>query len=169
MRQRRSAGRAKAVTTSGYTLVEMVAVMTILSVVGLVSSYVIIESMKVYARTAPAMDASYQALLSVQRMKHDIRDMKDTDSITTFTATALTFDDSSDTTIAYSLSGGDLLRDGDLLAQGVTSLSFSYWKSDGTSASVADDLHLVEIDLTVESRAEPYRLQTAVFPRTLSP
>ena len=85
---------------------------------------------------------------------------------TTFTATALTFDDSSDNTIAYSLTSGDLLRNGDLLARNVTSLSLDYWKSDGTAASAASDLHLVEIDLTVQSGAEPYRLQTAVFPRT---
>ena len=158
-----------AVRTSGYTLMEMVVVMTIMSIVGMVSSYVIIESMKVYARTAPALEATYQARLSAERMKREIRDMKDTASITVFTATALTFDDSSSNMIAYSLSGGNLSRNGDLLAQGGTSLTFSYWKSDGTSASVAADLHLVEIDLTVQRGNEPYRLQAAVFPRVLSP
>ncbi len=99
----------------------------------------------------------------------EIRDMKDTGSITTFTPTALTFDDSSDNTIAYSLAGGDLLRNGDLMAESVASLSFSYWKSDGTTASAAADLHLVEIDLTVQVGVEPYRVQTATFPRVLSP
>ncbi len=156
-------------TTTGFTLVEMVAVMAILGIVGLASTHVTVEAMRIYARTAPALNASYQAFLSVQRMRHDIRDMKDTASITTFTATALTFDDSSDNTIAYSLASGDLLRNGDLLARNVTSLSLDYWKSDGTAASAASDLHLVEIDLTVQSGAEPYRLQAAVFPRALSP
>ncbi len=154
---------------NAYTLVEMVSVITILSIIGLVSSYVIIESMKVYARTAPAINATYQARLAAKRMTRDIRDMKDVGSITTFAPTALTFDDSSDNTIAYSLSGGDLLRNGDLLARGATSLSFSYWKSDGTTASAAADLHLVEIDLTVSVGLEPYRVQTAAFPRVLSP
>ena len=169
MRQRRDKGRATEATISGYTLVEVVAVITILSVVGLVTSYVILESMKVYARTAPAMDASYQAHLSVGRMKREIRDMQDTASITSFTATSLAFDDSSGNPIAYSLAGGDLLRNGDLLAQGLTTLSFTYWKSDGTVAAAPTDLHLVEIDLTVQTSGEPYRLQTAAFPRSLSP
>ena len=155
--------------TRGYTLVELVVVMTILSIVGMVSSYVIIESAKVYARTTPAMISSYQARLSVQRMQREIRDMKDTASITAFTATALTFDDSADNTIAYSLSAGDLSRNGDLLAQGVTSLTFTYWKSDGTTASASADLYLIEIDLTVETAGQPYRVQTAVFPRNLGP
>ena len=169
MTHRENKGWMTETTATGFTLVEVVTVIVILGIVGLASSYVTVESMKIYARAAPAMDASYQALLSVERMRREIRDMKDTASITTFTATALTFDDSSDNTIAYSLSGGDLLRNGALLARGVTSLSFGYWKSDGTNASVASDLHLVEIDLTVQSGAEPYRLQAAVFPRTLSP
>ena len=162
-RQRRQA------TGSGYTLMEMVTVMTILSVIGLVSSYAIIEGAKVYARTAPSMEASYQAHLAIERLRRDIYDMKDTASITTFTSTALTFDDTSDTTLAYSLSAGDLQRNGDLLAQGVTSLTFTYWKSDGTTASAAADLHLVEVDLTVQIGDEPYRVRTAAFPRVLSP
>ena len=83
------------------------------------------------------------------------------------TSTALTFDDAADNTIAFSLSGSDLLRNGDLLAQGLTSLTFTYWKSDGTAAAVAADLHLVEIDLTAQTGSEPYRLQAAVFPRIL--
>ena len=160
---------AKKGRADAYTLVEMVAVISILGIVGLVSSYVIIESMRIYARTAPAMDASYQVRLAVERMMREIRDMKDTASITTFGSSALTFDDSSDDTIAYSLSGSNLLRNGDLLAQGVTTLSFSYWKSDGTTASAAADLHLTEIDLTVQVGTEPYRVRTAVFPRVLSP
>ena len=153
--------------TPGYTLVEMVAVITILSIIGMVSSYVIFESMKVYARTVPAMDATYQASLAVERMKSEIRDMKDTASITTFTSTALTFRDSADQTIAYSLSGSNLLRNGDLLARGVTAFGFSYWKRDGTTASAAVDLHLLELDLTVQTGSQPYRVRTAVFPRNL--
>ena len=81
----------------------------------------------------------------------------------------MTFDDTSDTTLAYSLSSGNLSRNGDLLAQGVTSLTFTYWESDGTTASSASDLHLVEVDLTVTVGGEPYRVRTAAFPRVLSP
>jgi prepilin-type N-terminal cleavage/methylation domain-containing protein len=150
----------------GYTLVEMVAVMTILGIVGMVSSYVIFESMKVYARTVPALDASYQARLAVERMKSDFRDMK-AGSITTYTSTALTFQLSAGQTIAYSLSGSNLLRNGDLLAKGVSAFTFGYRKEDGTSATAAVDLHLLELDLTVQTAGQPYRVQTAVFPRNL--
>ncbi len=158
-----------AARVGGWTLVEMVTVMVIMSIIGLVVSYVIIESTKTYARTVPAMDASYKAELAANRMKREIRDMKATSTVSTMTSSALTFDDSSSTTIAYSLSGTDLTRNGDLLASGVSSLAFSYWQSDGTSASSASDLHLIELDMTVVTGSEPYRLQVAAFPRVLSP
>jgi hypothetical protein len=146
----------------------MVLVVTLLSVVGGVASYVIVEAMKVYARSVPAMDAAYQARTGLERMKREIRDLKDRPSIAAFSATGLTFDDSSDATIAYALSGSDLLRNGDLLARGVTALTFTYWKANGTAASAPEDLHLVEIDLTVASLGQSYRLETAIFPRVVA-
>jgi len=157
-----------AMPTRGYTLVEMVAVITILGIIGMVSSYVVFSSMEIYARTVPAMDATYQARLAVERMKNEIRDMK-AGSITTFTSTALTFQLSAGQTIAYSLSGSNLLRNGDLLARGVTAFGLAFWKANGTAASTAVDLHLVEIDLTVQTGDQPYRVRTAVFPRNLGP
>ena len=45
--------RNVATSKSGYTLLEMVLVTVVLGIVGLSSSYVVMESMKVYARTAP--------------------------------------------------------------------------------------------------------------------
>ena len=100
---------------------EMLTVILIMGIIGLTTSVVIMESMKVYARTVPGLDASYQARLATDRMKREIRDLDGTASITVFTATALTFDNTSGDTIAYDLTGSDLTRNGDLLAQGVTS------------------------------------------------
>ena len=150
----------------GYTLVEMVAVITILSILGMVSSYVILESMKVYARAMPAAQATYQARFAVERMKSDLRDLQ-AGSITTFTSTALAFQTTSGQTLSFSLSGSSLLRNGDCLAKGVTALVFRYWAQDGTVAAAAVNVNLIEIDLTVQVGNEPYRLQTAVFPRSL--
>lgn len=44
---------------SGYTLIEMVMAISIMGIIGLVSSYTIMESMKVYSRVVPQMDTSY--------------------------------------------------------------------------------------------------------------
>jgi prepilin-type N-terminal cleavage/methylation domain-containing protein len=150
---------------SGYTLVEMVLVVTILSIVGGVSSFVVLQAMKAYARHVPAMHNAYQARSSLERMRREIRALEDTSSITTMTATSLTFTGTGGTSIAYAYTGGNLDRNGDRLAKGLTAFSFTYWKSNGTTASAATDVHLIEIDLTVDSLGQTYRLQTAVFPR----
>lgn len=153
----------------GYTLMEMVSVITIMSIVGSLASFVVIQSMQVYAFAVPSMEASYQARLASRRMVEDVRELGDPASISTLTSTAFTFDDAATNTVSYALSGTDLLRNGDRIARSVSGLTFEYWKSDGTVASAAADVHLVGIDLTVTSGGHPYRVRTAAFPRRLEP
>lgn len=161
--------RNQGTSASGYTLVEAVLTIVVLSIIGLSTSVVIIESMKVYARTAPALEASYQARLAIEHLQRDIRNLGDPTSITTFTPTAFTFVDASGSTIAYGVSGGDLTRDGDLLARGVSAFAFRYWRKDGAPATVPGDLELVEADLTVQVAGQEQRLFAVVSPRNLSP
>lgn len=142
-------------------------VMVIMSIIGLVSSYALVESMKVYALVAPSLDAAYQSRLADERLSRDIRDLSATSSVSSMTASGLTFDDTSGNTIAYVYSDSELRRNGDLLAQGVTSFSFAYRKTDGTTANTAADLHLVEIDFTVRVSDQDRRRQSVVFPRAL--
>ena len=152
----------------GYTLVEMVSVIAILSIVALVSSGVLVQGMSTYARTVPAMDASYQLDHAQNVLRRELRDLAGTDTITTMGATSLSFDTKDGTTVTYSLSGTDLLRNGDLLAQGVTALAFRYWAADGTAATAAADVHFLETDLTVTVGSQSQRSQWAAFPRSLS-
>ena len=146
----------------GYTLAEMVVATVVLGIVTLVPSMVIVQSMKVYSSAAPAMNASYQANLAAAHLWRDISGLQ---SINSFAADALSIDDAQGTGIAYGLDGTDLKRNDDLLAQGVSSLAFHCWASDGTAAADVVDVHLIEYDLTVSSGGQPYRVQGTVFPR----
>jgi len=151
----------------GYTLVEMILVIMIMTIVGGVTTHVILESMKVYARSMPAQNASYQARTCIERMKRELRDLQDRGSITEMSTTRFTFDDSTDASITYALAGDTLTRNGDLLARGVTAFSLTYWGVGGSVAATVEDLHLVELDLTVECGGQAFRAQSAVFPRVL--
>ncbi len=159
--------RNKAGSVGGYTLIEMVLTVVVLSIIGLTSSKVIIESMKVYAQTAPTLDASYQAHLAVRHLQRDIRNMRDTSTITALTPTALTFDDVEGHTLEFNLTAGDLTRNGDLLARGVSSFGFRYFQQDGSVATGPGNLHLIEIDLTVQVADQQQRSMAVVFPRSL--
>ncbi|MGB0951610.1 MAG: PulJ/GspJ family protein [Planctomycetota bacterium] len=153
--------------TNGFTLVELVASMTVLAIIALIASNVIMESMRVYSRAIPAMGVSYKSDLALRTLLRDIRDLSDRNAISVFTSTAFTFEDSNGTEIAYVLTGTDLTRNGDLLADDVISFSFQYLESDGSVAGDAIDLHLVDIDFTVQSGNQSLRSRSLAFPRSL--
>lgn len=149
---------------AGYSLVELVMVIAIAGVVSLVPAQVLLDSMKVYSRTAPRIQAAYQSGLAVERMKRDFRDLTSYDSISVMTSSSLTFDDS-DGTAAYALSGSDLTRNGDLIASNVSALTLTYRDEDGSATSTASAIRLLEIDLTVTMSGQPYRSLATVYPR----
>ena len=149
---------------AGYSLVELVMVIAIAGVVSLVPAQVLLDSMKVYSRTAPRIQAAYQSGLAVERMKRDFRDLASYDSISVMTSSSLTFDDS-DGTAAYALSGSDLTRNGDLIASNVSALTLTYRDEDGANTTTATEIRLLEIDLTVTMSGQPYRSMATVFPR----
>jgi prepilin-type N-terminal cleavage/methylation domain-containing protein len=152
-------------STRGFTLVEVVLVITITAIVALIPSQVMQESIKVYASVAPRLDAAYQARLATERLRRDVREMGNLNLISAMTSTALTFTDTSNRTVSYLLTGSDLTRNGDKIATGVNSLAFRYWQDDGTVATAARDIFLLEVDLTIQMRSEPYRIQSAIYPR----
>lgn len=154
-------------SVGGFTLIEMVVVIVLSSIVALVTSSMVYGAMRVYTRRMPAMYASYQAHLAIERLRRDVRDLGSTASITVFTPDQFTFDDSAGNRIVYRYGGGDLTRNGAFLARGLT--AFGYWRGDGTIAPTPAELHLVDVDLTVRSADQEQRRFAAVFPRVLSP
>ena len=64
MRTKLDSQKIRVPALSGYTLIEMVMVIVIMSVIGLTAGFVIVESIKVCARTAPGLEATYQARMA---------------------------------------------------------------------------------------------------------
>lgn len=153
---------------TGYTLLEMIAVATILSIVGLVAALVIVESMKIYARTVPTIQAEYQARLATERMKRDIRGMSDGATVSAIDPAGLEFVDASGQTVTFKHSGGNLYRNDDLLAQDLSSFALRYWTDEGLPATTPAELHLVEIQLVARVGKSEFHAETVVFPRCQS-
>jgi len=150
---------------SGYTLIELVISMTVLSLIGLVSSNLISGSMSIYTRIVPAMEMSYQSDLALRTMKREIRDLSDADAIVTMSSATFAFIDSASNTVTYALTETNLTRNGDLLASDVNSLTFRYWEIDGTVAESPEDVRLIEVDLSMQSGDETWQVRTPIFPR----
>ncbi len=159
--------RSEPSSTGGYTLVEMILVMVVLGIVGMASSYVVLESMRVYARVAPHVDASYQARLASELIQRDVRDLSGAASIATFTATDFAFETSAGESVRYRYAGTELSRNGSPVAKGVSSFAFSYLSRSGSPALTPDDLHLVDVRFVVTSADGGLPITMTVFPRGL--
>ena len=149
---------------SGYTLVELVMTMTIVSIVALIPAAVLLESMRVYVHVAPTLDAAYQARFATARIKADIRGLDDPSKLVSLTSSSFSITDASNTKFSYVLVGGRLLRNGDLLAEGVDSLTYRLKGLDGKTGISAAEVNLVEIDLSVKTGDTPYRVIASVCP-----
>lgn len=154
---------------AGFTLVEMIAVATILSIVGLVAGVVLTEATKVYANVTPALEATYEGNLAVARIKQEVRETSDLSSIVAMEPQRFAFTNNSAEVVEFEARAGELFLNGDLLARNVTAFRFQYWDRGGSATVDPAALHLVEVDLTVDRVGRPFRFQTAVFPRCVTP
>jgi hypothetical protein len=95
------------------------------------------------------------------KIAREIGRIKDPSLITTMTANALTFTDVDDAVVSFSLSGGNLLRGGDILVSGVAGLTFTYLDADGAVTAVAADVRTIRIEIVLTSGSQTIRLETA--------
>ncbi|MEM7310235.1 MAG: type II secretion system protein [Planctomycetota bacterium] len=152
----------------GYTLIEMIAVISILSILGLLAGFTLVEGMRVYAHIAPTLDARYQAQLAAQRFQRDVRRL-DPATVTVLSPTALAFETLAGEAVRYDVAGRELRRNGDALALDVARVSFDYLRSDGSAAGAVSELHLVELDLTIQVADRAHSVRATAFPRVLGP
>ncbi|MBF0124724.1 MAG: hypothetical protein HQL60_05245 [Magnetococcales bacterium] len=101
-------------------------------------------------------DADSRARLAMERMLRELRTASLESLPSPRTATTLTFRDQDDLQITYTFSGGQLTRNGIVLAQNVTA---------GTFTVATSPAPLVNIDLTITTSGQGIRLLSGVVPR----
>jgi len=97
---------------------------------------------KTYQFIDAEKDMLQDARYAEERIAREIKRVKDNTSVTSASATSLSFVDRDDATVSFSwsgVSGANLLYtkggSSQALARGVDSLAFQYWKEDGTPAA----------------------------------
>jgi prepilin-type N-terminal cleavage/methylation domain-containing protein len=152
----------------GFTLIELIIVIGILSVIGVFGSQMFLETTEIFLEARNRRDAVHEARYAIERMSREIReDIDSTADIIAFTASTFTYTDPNSASISFTKSGNDLLRNSDVLAGNVSDLTFTYLKADGTTASSASDIWRIKILLTVAKDDATITLQSQVFPRNL--
>jgi prepilin-type N-terminal cleavage/methylation domain-containing protein len=127
---------------AGFTLIELVIVIVVISIAGLLLAGTFREAIGTYRFVDVEADLLQQARFAEERIERELRRLRDRSSVTTASATTLAFVDRDAVPIIVSWNGtkgADLVYSKNGVAQplaaGVDSLAFSYFKEDGTSAA----------------------------------
>lgn len=148
----------------GFTLFEMVISILILSLIALAGGKILQVSFNAYNQNQAITNANAQARLALERLRRDIHNVNSKNDFTTATASQLVFRDVYGTTITYSISGTQLLRNSQVLADGIVSAnsSFSYLNSSLNTASSLSTIRYVVINLALNQGGVSYALETIV-------
>lgn len=169
---KRSAASPKG-THDAFTLIELIMVIVIVGVLTAASSMYIKETMDLWRFLSFRNEVVSQVRLALIRMQREIRLVKDDLSVLTATASRFRFIDLHDNTIDYQLSGSNLMRNSDILAANVTSLTFTYYNNTNTLISTPlvspnlTDIYRIGITLVIWSGNQTKTLFSQVYPRNL--
>lgn len=119
------------------------------------------------------INANWQGQIAIERMTRDILLVRSPSDITTMTSVNFAFTDVSGNKIAYAFSLANqnltltLNGNSSILADGVKSVSFTYYDKNGTVTLTATLVRLVKISLNIIQNNVDYTLTTSINPRNL--
>ena len=163
----------------GFTLPELLIVIVIASVAAVAFSAMFLEAVKTYQFMDAEKTMLEDSRYAEERVTRELKRVKDNTSIATATPTTLTFTDRSNASVSFSwsgVSGADLLYtkggSSQILAKGVDSLAFQYWKQNGTAATPvvspsATDIWRVTVYMRLIKGSQTVASFGSVFVRSL--
>jgi prepilin-type N-terminal cleavage/methylation domain-containing protein len=156
----------------GFTLIEMVMVILIMSIIIGMSSSLLTQGLNSFPAGEDIVNANWQGQIAMERLSRDILLIRSPADITTLAADNLAYTDVSNNTVAYSLSGTNLTLtqngNSEILADGVQSLTFTYFDRNGASTATATLVRMIRISINVTQNNVIYTLTTMIYPRNLA-
>lgn len=150
----------------GFTLIEMVVVIVILSIASAITIKFLVDSLRVYTMTVNQKTLYDEGKLALEQMCRGIRDAN---SITGVTASSITFVrddatayDAAGETIIYQLNAGVLQK------VKVSPVATSIMARNVTTFAVTNATNEIQLQLTLQlTSGENVTLQTKVYPKNL--
>lgn len=157
---------------TGFTLVELVLVILLLSIVSAVAAIPLMEGARAYISTEVRTDLTNQGRLAIERMAREIRTIRSrtaADLPGCCNAVTLSFVDTAGNAIVYTSDGVNITRNGVVLASaGAVTLNFSYFQQDGvTAAGSATQVWTIQVDMTDSRGGESQAYRIRVHPRNI--
>jgi prepilin-type N-terminal cleavage/methylation domain-containing protein len=155
----------------GFSLMEMMIVIIIMGIIIGMSSSLLNQGLNIFSPAEGVINANWQGQLAMERFSRDALSIRSSADVTTMTANNFAFTDINSNTIAYSLSGTNLILTYNgsslVLADGIQSLTFSYFDKTGTSTASLTAMRYVRITINVTQNNANYTLTTLINPRNL--
>lgn len=156
-----------------YTLIEMVFVVTLVGLIASVVSLGFFPVLNSWSIGNPRSTLANAAGYGLGRMVGEMAQLKDQNSVVAATASQFQFIDMNDNNITYSLTGNTIMRNGDILAQDIQSLGFTYSDINEQNlpapqvSPAATDIWRIKIQVTAGSGGQQINLESAVHPRNI--
>lgn len=157
----------------GFTLMELLMVLVIFGIVGAVAAPLLANGFRAYFTGRDISETDWQARVAVERMTRELRGIRAPADLTAASASDITFVDTSGTSIRYCLGAvggcpgvaGDLMRNGQPLAGGISALAFSYLTRGAAATGAGAAVFYVTIGFTASQNAVAKTYRATVSPR----
>ena len=152
---------------AGFSLVELVVVIVLTGILAAVGSQMLSKTLSAFVHGKDVTKGDWQARVALERLTRDLRMVRAPANLTIVPATAITFSDTDGNNVNYSLSSNTLMRNTQVLADNVSSLGFTYLRSDGNTVEAATPslVYYITVSLTVSRSTANTNLRATVHPR----
>ncbi|MBI2067757.1 MAG: prepilin-type N-terminal cleavage/methylation domain-containing protein [Deltaproteobacteria bacterium] len=151
------------INSKGFTLVELVLAMTLITIVVAVSGFLMGRGVDAYRLVTSRTETVHQARTALVRMQKELERLRE---VTHAAPDRIAFRDPNMVETDFRLEGGRLYRGNDILAEDITRLTFTYYRDNGNETEAAPQVRRIHLELVTESvEAGRLSLRTDVFPR----
>jgi prepilin-type N-terminal cleavage/methylation domain-containing protein len=155
-------GRSTLLTT-GFTLIEVIMTLVLLGIVATLGVSMMSGGIQAYFAGRDLVEADWQGRSAIERMTRELRGLRSASAADLNIATAgqVRFNDVTGNSVCFYLNGTDLMRSSDfaaacgttnpqVLASGVSALSFTYYQDNGSTVAGAPNLvRYISVQFTV--------------------
>ncbi len=157
---------------NGFSLIEMIMVIVVLGIIAAVAAPILANAFRAYFTGMDIAETDWQARAALERMSRELRTVRAPADLIITAAGDLSFTDIDGNVIRYCLgavgtcpgTAGNLMRNSQSLATGVSGLTLSYLTRTGVATGVAAQVFYIVTGFTVTQNTV-----SKVFTATVSP
>jgi prepilin-type N-terminal cleavage/methylation domain-containing protein len=147
---------------SGFTLIELIVVITITGIIVSGSSILLLHGAKAYLEGRNDLNAIWQANIAIEKMSRDLRTIPSSSYISTANADRFSFIDVNGASIDYQVVNSNLLRNAQVLASNTSSIAFTYYDKNGATTTTIANIYYINVVINVFYGSSTFNISTTV-------